>query len=68
MTSTDPADIGMETKLDWTGDVEAVVAQADQWAAARASHASVNTMGAELATADDDHLAVLSAVTYVVLK
>jgi len=63
----DPADIGMEAKLDWTGDVEAVVAQADQWAAAGASHASVNTMGAGLATVDD-HLAVLSAVADAVLK
>ena len=63
----DPADIGMEARLDWTGDVDSVAAQADLWAAAGASHASLNTMGAGVATVDD-HVAVLSAVADVVLK
>jgi probable F420-dependent oxidoreductase len=63
----DPADIGMEAKLDWTGDVEAVVAQADLWTAAGASHASINTMGAGLQTVDD-HLGALSAFADAVLN
>jgi hypothetical protein len=67
LSGCDPAEIGMEAKLDWTGDVEAVAAQAAQWAAAGASHASVNTMGAGLATVDD-HLAVVVAVADAVLK
>jgi probable F420-dependent oxidoreductase len=63
----DPADIGMEAKLDWKGDVNGLVSQADLWAAAGATHASINTMGAGLVTVDD-HLAVLSEAADAVLK
>jgi probable F420-dependent oxidoreductase len=57
----DPDSIGMEGRLDWQGDVDGVVAQLNLWAAAGASHVSLNTMDTGLATVDD-HLAALSAV------
>ncbi len=57
----DPATIGMEGRVDWHGDSDAVADQLAQWAEAGASHVSVNTMGAGLETVDD-HLAALSRV------
>jgi probable F420-dependent oxidoreductase len=57
----DPASIGMEGRVDWRGDVDAVIERLKQWAEAGATHASVNTMGAGLRTVDD-HLAALSRV------
>ena len=57
----DPAAIGMQGRVDWGGDADAVVDQLAEWAKAGASHASVNTMGAGLKTVDD-HLAVLAQV------
>lgn len=55
----DPASIGMEGRVDWRGDVDAVIERLKQWAEAGATHVSVNTMGAGLKTVDD-HLAALS--------
>ncbi|OBB57853.1 LLM class F420-dependent oxidoreductase [Mycobacterium sp. 852013-51886_SCH5428379] len=55
----DPAEIGMEGQVKWSGDDDAVRREIDAWAQAGASHVSVNTMGAGLSTVDD-HLAVLT--------
>jgi probable F420-dependent oxidoreductase len=54
----DPARIGMEGRTSWTGDVGELAAAASRWRDSGASHLSVNTMGAGLATVDD-HLAAL---------
>ncbi|MGA5464355.1 LLM class F420-dependent oxidoreductase [Mycobacterium sp. NPDC050041] len=55
----DPSTIGMEGRVNWTGDADRAGAQLAAWAEAGASHLSVNTMGAGLRTVDD-HLAVLA--------
>jgi probable F420-dependent oxidoreductase len=57
----DPAAIGMEGRVSWTGSTDKVIARAGTWREAGASHLSVNTMGAGLATVDD-HLAALGEV------
>ncbi|MET0451664.1 MAG: LLM class F420-dependent oxidoreductase [Mycobacterium sp.] len=57
----DPATIGMEGRVSWTGDVDGAAAEIAQWAGVGATHLSVNTMGAGLRTVDD-HLAALGAV------
>jgi probable F420-dependent oxidoreductase len=57
----DPATIGMEGRVDWRGDGDAVADQLAQWAKSGATHVSINTMGAGLKTVDD-HLAVLARV------
>lgn len=57
----DPASIGMEARVSFRGDHDAVGAEITAWADAGASHLSVNTMGAGLKTVDE-HLAVLSKV------
>ena len=57
----DPATIGMEGRVDWRGDGDAVADQLAQWAEAGATHVSVNTMNAGLKTVDD-HLTVLAEV------
>ncbi|MFB1294146.1 LLM class F420-dependent oxidoreductase [Mycobacterium sp. pW049] len=57
----DPASIGMEGRVNWRGDHDRVTADIDAWAAAGATHLSVNTMGAGLRTVDE-HLAVLEAI------
>jgi hypothetical protein len=54
----DPAVIGMEGRLDWRGDLDEVLRRVDGWREAGASHLSINTMHAGLATVDD-HLEVL---------
>jgi probable F420-dependent oxidoreductase len=54
----DPAGIGMEGRASWTGDPETLLFRTGTWREAGASHLSVNTMGAGLATVDD-HLAAL---------
>jgi alkanesulfonate monooxygenase SsuD/methylene tetrahydromethanopterin reductase-like flavin-dependent oxidoreductase (luciferase family) len=57
----DPASLGMEGRVSWTtagaGDL---VPQVAAWRDARATHLSINTMGAGLRTVDD-HLAALAA-------
>lgn len=55
----DPAAIGMEGRVNWRGDDDAALGALEAWAAAGASHASVNTMGAGLRTVDE-HLTVLT--------
>ena len=55
----DPGSIGMEGRVSWSGDDDAVVRDVAAWADAGASHLSINTMGGGLATVDD-HLSVLT--------
>ena len=57
----DPASIGMEGRVRWAGDLDAVVGKIAAWSQAGASHLSVDTMGAGLAHVDD-HLEVLARV------
>ncbi|ORV39856.1 LLM class F420-dependent oxidoreductase [Mycobacterium conspicuum] len=57
----DADSLGMEGRVSWTGDRDQVAAEIAEWKAAGATHLSVNTMGAGLATVDD-HLAVLERV------
>jgi probable F420-dependent oxidoreductase len=56
----DPADIRMESQLDWTGDPDELTERAKEWQAAGATHTAVNTMRADLATVDD-HIRALTA-------
>ncbi|OCB57964.1 LLM class F420-dependent oxidoreductase [Mycobacterium malmoense] len=57
----DPASLGMEGRVNWTGDPDKVGAGIAAWRAAGASHLSVNAMNAGLASVDD-HLAVLERI------
>lgn len=57
----DPASLGMEGRVNWTGDPDKIGAGIAAWRAAGASHLSVNTMNAGLASVDD-HLAVLERI------
>jgi probable F420-dependent oxidoreductase len=57
----DPASIGMEARVAWTGDDDAVAGQIAAWSEVGASHLSVNTMGAGLRSVDQ-HLDVLARV------
>ncbi|BDY26498.1 LLM class F420-dependent oxidoreductase [Mycolicibacterium mageritense] len=63
----DPAEIGMEGRANWRGDVDAVFGEITAWADAGASHLAINTMGAGLRTVDD-HLAALTEVATVLTK
>jgi probable F420-dependent oxidoreductase len=54
----DPAAIGMEGRVSWKGDPGQLAERAASWRQAGASHLSVNTMGAGLATVDQ-HLGAL---------
>lgn len=55
----DPAGIGMEGRVSWRGNPDRLVEELRRWADAGASHASINTMGAGLASVDD-HLTALT--------
>jgi probable F420-dependent oxidoreductase len=57
----DPATLGVEGRVSYTGDTDAVVAAIEAWRAVGATHVSVNTMGAGLTTADA-HVKVLSEI------
>jgi hypothetical protein len=57
----DPADIGLEGRVNYTGDLDAALASVENWRAVGATHVTVNTMGAGLSGADS-HLAVLRDV------
>jgi probable F420-dependent oxidoreductase len=57
----DPASLGMEGRVTWHGDVDEVVAAVARWRGAGATHVSINTMKAGLATVDD-HLRALESV------
>jgi len=56
----DPAAIGMEGRVAWSGDAGPVAELAAAWRDAGATHLSVNTMGAGLRTVDE-HLRALEA-------
>jgi probable F420-dependent oxidoreductase len=58
----DPAALGMEGRVSWgEGGADKLVRQVGKWRDAGATHVSVNTMGAGLAS-PDDHLSVLATV------
>ncbi len=57
----DAESLGMEGRASWTGDPDKTAADVAAWRAAGATHVSVNTMNAGLATVDD-HLAALERV------
>jgi probable F420-dependent oxidoreductase len=57
----DPATIGMEGRVTWSGDRDKTAGELAAWAQAGASHVSVNTMGCGLRTVDE-HLAALESV------
>jgi probable F420-dependent oxidoreductase len=57
----DPASIGMEGRVSWRGDASQLAGALERWRDAGASHASVNTMGAGLASADGHLTALASA-------
>ena len=57
----DPASIGMEGRVSWQGDLDAVLAAIEAWRQIGATHLTVNTMGAGLTTVDE-HLEALEAV------
>ena len=57
----DPQAIGMEGRITWTGDLDQVKVEAEQWRALDASHVSLNTMGSGL-TSIDAHVDVLARV------
>ena len=56
-----PTAWGMEGRVTWAGDRDQVAADIAAWKAAGATHLSVNTMNAGLATVED-HLAALERV------
>ena len=62
----DPADLGMEGRLGWHGDLDDLAQQAQRWRAAGATHVSLNTMGAGLTT-PDEHVEVLVRAAEVLL-
>jgi probable F420-dependent oxidoreductase len=57
----DADSLGMEGRVNWTGDRDKAAADIATWKTTGATHLSVNTMNAGLATLDD-HLAVLEQV------
>jgi probable F420-dependent oxidoreductase len=57
----DPAAIGMEGRVSWHGDADAVIDQVHQWQQAGATHLSINTMSAGL-DGVDGHLAALTTL------
>ncbi|MFG1934836.1 LLM class F420-dependent oxidoreductase [Mycobacterium sp. NPDC048908] len=57
----DPSSLGMEGRVTWRGDLHQAADDLAKWAAAGATHVSVNTMGAGFRTVDE-HLAALAAV------
>ena len=57
----DPAQIAMEGRVSWDGNGDDLAAGLRVWADAGASHVSINTMGAGLASVDDHLRALTSA-------
>jgi hypothetical protein len=55
----DPAALGMEGRVSWREGADGVASAVAQWREAGATHVSINTMGAGLASVDD-HLAALA--------
>jgi probable F420-dependent oxidoreductase len=62
----DPTALGMEGRLHWNGDLDDLTEQAQQWRAAGATHVSLNTMNAGLAT-PEAHLETLTSAAGVLL-
>ncbi len=60
----DPGGLGMEGRVAWQGSQEKLAVALGRWRDAGATHASVNTMGAGLASVDE-HLAALAAASEV---
>ena len=60
-----PAELGMEGRVSWRGDLAELAENVRAWHEAGATHLSVNTMGAGLRTVDD-HLAALESVAQAV--
>lgn len=60
----DPAQIAMEGRVSWNGNADDMADGLRSWAEAGASHMSINTMGAGLASVDD-HLAALSTAAEI---
>jgi probable F420-dependent oxidoreductase len=57
----DPAGLGLEGRVNFTGDLDAALASIEGWRAAGATHVTVNTMGAGLSSVDN-HLTVLGDI------
>jgi hypothetical protein len=57
----------MESHVTWSGDRQQFADELAQWAAAGASHASVDTMGAGLRTVDE-HVAALAVVADILQR
>jgi hypothetical protein len=56
----DPAAIGMEGRATWVPEgLDSLLDEVGQWSDAGATHLSINTMGAGLASVDE-HLAALA--------
>jgi alkanesulfonate monooxygenase SsuD/methylene tetrahydromethanopterin reductase-like flavin-dependent oxidoreductase (luciferase family) len=64
----DPGGIGMEGRVSWRGNPEEVATHAQRWREAGATHVSVNTMAAGLASADDHLTALASAAEALRVK
>jgi len=60
----DPAEIAMEGRVSWNGNVDDLADGLRMWAEAGATHMSINTMGAGLASVDD-HLAALTTAAEI---
>jgi probable F420-dependent oxidoreductase len=60
----DPAQIGMGGQVSWNGNPDDLADGLRAWAEAGASHMSINTMDAGLASVDD-HLAALTAAAEI---
>jgi probable F420-dependent oxidoreductase len=60
----DPAQIAMEGRVSWNGNANDMADGLRSWAEAGASHMSINTMGAGLASVDD-HLAALTTAAEI---
>ncbi len=61
----DPGSIGMDGRVSWRGDIDLLADRLGQWQRIGATHVSVNTMGADLTTADE-HLSALTTIASVV--
>jgi hypothetical protein len=55
----DPADVSMEGRVSWHGDLAEAIGAVDSWRNAGATHVSINTMGSGLSSIEE-HVAVLA--------
>lgn len=62
----DPGGLGMEGRISWPGGPEGLAEQTRQWRDAGATHLSIATMGAGLASVDA-HLAALASAAGVIM-